>query len=771
MKKAAKKLRNYLEKFSKLPKPVLFLVLLLVVLLVVGIFAFICTEPGKEFLNIEDDESEIQEEDEDSSETEEETFEAATFDPERDEETETIALAEDEPIYDLKIDADVTLPEPDSLVRVILEDQEGQDYLVLESFPLLYGAESFSVSQACEETCFLDGIAVKRIDVYTENDASIDITKISENTKGVNIVTAEVKETQKEALLDQKVDQLNEEIAKNNLEWTAGKTSFAKLSYEEKETMFEGEVPNLQGAEFYTGGVFEITGESGAGGTIPTFAPSLGNMLQYPQDALSNIFSFVVSFLIDGNFMPNLDFGAVGGVKAAASSDYVSAWDWREIHGADDPASAYFDGNPDSQETGNGWITEIKDQRSCGSCWAFAVTGATESLVNLYYNNHVDLDLSEQDALSCSGAGSCSGGWPGITLNYYTSTGVVDEACFPYTATNQSCGNKCAWPIERIKISGKITFSNKTNDNLKKLILENGPISGGVYSWSHAMTLVGWYTDGLGDPVWIFKNSWGKDWGSGGYLYLKTSISNIGWTHALVLPIVDQNWRTIRCVDLDGDGYYNWGLSSSKPASCPGGIPAEKDCDDSDNSKQVFDATYACGRANTLVFTPQSNYSFGGVPNGQISTTKEIPIQNGSDGSLDVTNIQIQNPGHFDLDLNPAGSNNPCGNATPTIAADDSCDVEITLTPDWSRTYNTQLIVSYDDGGPTSFVVPITGYGTTNPQTVCSYFEGAWDGGLDKCFRLEESDCSNYNGTINPCDSNCPAGQTCPQECIQSCEF
>jgi hypothetical protein len=37
----------------------------------------------------------------------------------------------------------------------------------------------------------------------------------------------------------------------------------------------------------------------------------------------------------------------------------------------------------------------------------------------------------------------------------------------------------------------------------------------------------------------------------------------------------------IRCVDLDNDGYYNWGIGP-KPETCPDGCPEERDCDDSD---------------------------------------------------------------------------------------------------------------------------------------------------------------------------------------------
>jgi len=354
-------------------------------------------------------------------------------------------------------------------------------------------------------------------------------------------------------------------------------------------------------------------------------------------------------------------FGGV--IKTGASSStretslMVDSWDWRERHGQN-------------------WVTPVTDQSSCGSCWAFAATGATEALVNLYFNQLLNLDLAEQDVLSCSGAGDCGGGYPSIALNYITNTGVVDEGTFPYTATDQPCSNKGENPNELIKIGGKIDFGSasfpKTEDDLKKTIIERGPISGGLYDWSHAMVLPGyqvveegdifyyrdlnknryWKTVGAGDPligttVWIFKNSWGAGWGDNGYIYVETNISNFGWTHALLTPVTSeiQNY-TVVCEDSDEDGYYWWGLGE-KPAGCGG--PDEADGNDSDPTLGPLDEYGYCTLLNvspvadftadnttiykgeTVTFTDQSSnnptswsWSF---PGGDPSTsTQQNPI-------------------------------------------------------------------------------------------------------------------------------------------------
>ncbi|MCX6722449.1 MAG: hypothetical protein NT094_00065, partial [Candidatus Staskawiczbacteria bacterium] len=106
-------------------------------------------------------------------------------------------------------------------------------------------------------------------------------------------------------------------------------------------------------------------------------------------------------------------------------SPLPSTFDWRNINGRN-------------------YITPVKDQHYCGSCAVFATIGSLEGEVNAYYNNpSINLDLSEQDLVSCSGAGSCSTGFS-VTLPYIRSIGVTDEACFPYTSKDSSCSEKCS---------------------------------------------------------------------------------------------------------------------------------------------------------------------------------------------------------------------------------------------------------------------------------------------------------------------------------------
>src|SRR5690606_14277867 len=109
-------------------------------------------------------------------------------------------------------------------------------------------------------------------------------------------------------------------------------------------------------------------------------------------------------------------------------------------------------------------------------------------MVNLYFNQQINLNLSEQQLLSCSDGGSCSGGYPYRALNYITSNGIIDEAAFPYQGTDLECPVNGPTPSELIKISGKIDYGYseypKTEDVLKKLLIEMGPLSGGLSNWA-----------------------------------------------------------------------------------------------------------------------------------------------------------------------------------------------------------------------------------------------------------------------------------------------
>ncbi len=84
----------------------------------------------------------------------------------------------------------------------------------------------------------------------------------------------------------------------------------------------------------------------------------------------------------------------------------------------------------DWRSNGGNFVTPVRDQGGCGSCWAFATTAALEA-VTLISNNSpgVNLDLAEQILVSCGGAGSCNGGYIDRASNFIQNTGLPLESC------------------------------------------------------------------------------------------------------------------------------------------------------------------------------------------------------------------------------------------------------------------------------------------------------------------------------------------------------
>lgn len=199
----------------------------------------------------------------------------------------------------------------------------------------------------------------------------------------------------------------------------------------------------------------------------------------------------------------------------------------------------------DWRNNGGDFVSDIKDQGSCGSCWAFATVAALESCYMIANNlPGQNIDLSEQVVLSCSGAGTCKGGSVTSASSFIKSTGAPDDSYYPYTVTNGSCSNaQSGWQNNAKKINAYNYVSSTdtiTVDQLKNALFNYGPIVvvmavyddfyyyiNGVYSRTsdvfegyHAVLVVG-YDDT--NSCFIVKNSWGTEWGEQGYFRIAYS--------------------------------------------------------------------------------------------------------------------------------------------------------------------------------------------------------------------------------------------------------
>lgn len=478
-------------------------------------------------------------------------------------------------LHALGISGSVTLNSDTSLVRVLMKDYDGKTYLMYEATLQILNAHQETFTDANEETTFLCGITPSYL-IFVVKDASLNISNLNYTYYDGTIHKPKAPAlvlSDRISRAQEKADAINSYNRTNNIIWRAGVTNLSTKSYDEKKRLL---------------GISQDD----------------ANMdLAYYQGGIFELGSRTAT-------NPNLE---------ALDRAIVDYFDWHN-------------------RPGNvNWMTDVKDQGSSSYCTLFSSVGLVEAMTNLYFNQHLDFNLSEEDVALYNSQRSAdyiySLGWDlDGAFSYIADYGVTTEDCIPIQMTKDYHEKDPIRPTQYplIQITGSTAFAvmwstfNKPY-KIKQQLIQHGPISVDMtmgmgrhsailtgfnrihagdtialnYTWGGDYSVADHYIvqendDYDGKTYWIIKNSYGKDnygYGHDGYLYaIINDYDIIEQLYTIETPIYGSLVENINRVieDNDGDGYYTWGIGE-KPENAPLGVPDRQDGDDTDAFKGPLD--------------------------------------------------------------------------------------------------------------------------------------------------------------------------------------
>ncbi|VAI30979.1 ervatamin-B-like [Triticum dicoccoides] len=226
-------------------------------------------------------------------------------------------------------------------------------------------------------------------------------------------------------------------------------------------------------------------------------------------------------------------------------------------------AAGHFQDTPDSMDwRAQGAVTQVKNQLSCGSCWAFAAVAATEGLVKIATGDLIS--MSEQQVLDCTGgANTCNAGDINAALRYVAASGGLQpEAAYAYSGEQGACRSGGVMPNSAASVGVPRWAALYGDEGALQELAASQPVAvgveatdpdfrhymSGVYFGSsscgqrlnHAVTVVGYGADGSGQEYWVVKNQWGTGWGEEGYMRLaRGNGANCGVATYAYYPTMD----------------------------------------------------------------------------------------------------------------------------------------------------------------------------------------------------------------------------------------
>lgn len=261
---------------------------------------------------------------------------------------------------------------------------------------------------------------------------------------------------------------------------------------------------------------------------------------KHNQRAANGLKGFTLAMNIFGDLLHHEFVSLMNGFKKSYETDSMNGSTYLS------PMSVVIPTSVDWRT--KGYVTDVKDQGQCGSCWAFSTTGALEGQ---HFRKLGKLtSLSEQNLVDCSkkyGNDGCEGGLMDNAFQYIEDNhGLDTEQSYPYEGKDDRCRFK---PREiGATDTGFVDIPKGNEEKLKEAVATVGPVSvaidashesfqfysKGVYdeeecsseNLDHGVLVVGYGTSPANEDYWIVKNSWGTSWGDEGYIKMSRNKKN-----------------------------------------------------------------------------------------------------------------------------------------------------------------------------------------------------------------------------------------------------
>jgi len=198
-------------------------------------------------------------------------------------------------------------------------------------------------------------------------------------------------------------------------------------------------------------------------------------------------------------------------------------------------------------------IKRPRDQKQCGSCWAYAAVTVLDAHAELH-NRSSQFSVAQVLACTpnpqhCGGDGGCKGATAELAFQYVQEHGLSAEGS--YRGYLSGGDGKCRASQDRrqkiTRATGWDRLPENKLGNLLEAVAHRGPVvvsvdasgwnsyGGGVYhgcptdaTVNHAVVAVGFGSDeASGMDYWLIRNSWGN-WGESGYIRLQRHASDEG---------------------------------------------------------------------------------------------------------------------------------------------------------------------------------------------------------------------------------------------------